>query len=253
MGLGDCFGIDARVSKAVHAPILKLDLLTRSGQDSLFALLNLHTVVAVHVSPPCRTTCRSQDKERPLRSEAHPAGVPDLQPQQLVSVQEANTLISFCASLAAHCQRCGILFSCEHPARSFMWEVPEWRAAVAPLNLLSTSWHQCMYGAALDVFTQVQHNIPGFSCLAARCSKNHKHILAPVTKLSGVGRVLAASFDFAWGHRSSQVSRRHYRFSGSGGHGACAAAQGAPYATNGPRVPYGCPCFRTCLCLTRRP
>ena len=163
VGLGDCFGIDARVSKAVHAPILKLDLLTRSGQDSLVALLNLHTVVAVHVSPPCRTTCRSQDKEHPLRSEAHPAGVPDLQPQQLVSVQEANTLISFCASLAAHCQRCGILFSCEHPARSFMWEVPEWRAAVAPLNLLATSWHQCMYGAALDVFTQVQHNIPGFS------------------------------------------------------------------------------------------
>ena len=182
VGLGDCFGVDARVRKAVHAPILKLDLLARSGQDSLFALLNLHTVVAVHVSPPCRTTCRSQDKEHPLRSEAHPAGVPDLQPQQLVSVREANTLISFCASLAAHCQRCGILFSCEHPARSFMWEIPEWRAAVAPLNLLSTSWHQCMYGAALDVFTQAQHNIPGFSCLAARCSKNHKHILAPVTK-----------------------------------------------------------------------
>ena len=37
-----------------------------------------------------------------------------------------------------------------------------------------------MYGAALVVFTQVQHNIPGFACLAARCSKKHRHILAPV-------------------------------------------------------------------------
>ena len=45
VGLGDCFGVDARVSKAVHAPILKLDLLTQSGQDSLFA----------HVSPPSVT------------------------------------------------------------------------------------------------------------------------------------------------------------------------------------------------------
>ena len=180
MGLGDCFGVDARVSKAVHAPVLKLDLLTRSGQDSLFALLNLHTVVAVHVSPPCRTTCRSQDKEHPLRSEAHPAGVPDLQPQQLVSVQEANTLIS---------------------------------------------------------------------C----CSKNHKHILAPVTK----DLVRQPALCRAWAECLQRALLSHGATEAPKSvadiTSACAAAQGAPYATNGPRVPYGCPCFRTCLCLTRRP
>ena len=146
VGPGGCFSGDARVSKTVRAPVLKLDLLTQSGQDSLFAFLNLHTVVAVRVSRPCRTTCRSQDKERSLRSEAHSAGVPSLQAQQLTSVQQANALISFfaslavhcqrgisfCASLAVHCPRGGILFPCGHPARSSMWVVPAWRAAVAP-------------------------------------------------------------------------------------------------------------------------
>ena len=164
----------------------------------MFAFLNLHTVVAVRVSRPCRTTCRSQDKERSLRSEAHSAGVPSLQAQQLTSVQQANALISFfcftCGTLPKWnqllCFTCGTLptwwhfvfvrASCEilhvgSPGVAGCCRPP-------PLKLRSTSWNQCMLGAALDVLTQVQHNIPGVVCLAARCSKHHKHILAPVLK-----------------------------------------------------------------------
>lgn len=83
----------------------------------------------VHFAPPYGTASRARFIKRkgrhnplPLRSDRWPKGLPQLTGLHLAKVQSANKLYDLTQQLCRFCIECGVYFSIENPARSFMWD-----------------------------------------------------------------------------------------------------------------------------------
>ena len=87
------------------APIVTLDLTTKSGVEILWAILDLRGLAAVHLGLPCGTSSRARElplpkalrlagvpEPPPLRSAEHPLGLPNLSPKHQARVDSANAL-----------------------------------------------------------------------------------------------------------------------------------------------------------------
>ena len=113
----------------LNGPIIKLDLLNPSHLEHVKSLICNPACVYVHFAPPCGTASRArliQNQQHtlppPLRDDQHPNGLPWLTLEQQIRVDKANQLYQITCNLIQLCEQHHILWSCENPGRSFMWQ-----------------------------------------------------------------------------------------------------------------------------------
>ena len=73
------------------------------------------------------------------------------------------------------CQQHKILWSCENPGRSFMWQTTPFVELFRTTPYESTGMHHCMYGSSRRKLTRLIHNIPSFRQLCQMCDNSHEH------------------------------------------------------------------------------
>ena len=113
----------------LNGPILKLDLLNPDHLKFVKDLINNDACVYVHFAPSCGAASRArliQDGDKPmsppLRNDFYPNGLPWLTKEPQERVNKANELYRITCELILLCQQRHILWSCENPGRSFMWQ-----------------------------------------------------------------------------------------------------------------------------------
>ena len=118
MGLTQSIGIDAHVTKQVKSPVIRINLAEETGQTLLWRILQNDNIAAVHMGPPCGTSSRAREikhKQRynppPLRSTAHPDGLPTLTGASLEKVRTANRLYLLCGQVMEWATANGIIAS----------------------------------------------------------------------------------------------------------------------------------------------
>lgn len=148
----------------------------------------------IHAAPPCGTCSRAREKRipfrlrkrgvpdpKPLRSEKHPNGLPNLSGVSLRRVQVANAVYkNICKILDVFGDQC--IISIENPARSHMWNTTWLRNAIRRRQLFPISFQQCMHGGMRNKWTTLYVNDSSFSSLAMECDGNHPHLPWGVAK-----------------------------------------------------------------------
>ena len=139
----------------------------------------------MHFAPPCGTSSRARliqngDKAMPppLRSDSrdsHPDGLPTLTPSQQERVNKANELHRITCQLVILFQEHHILWLCENPGRSFMWQTFHFKKLFRALDCVSIELHHCMYGSSRRKLTRLMRNIQSFHELHKLCDNKHEH------------------------------------------------------------------------------
>ena len=178
-------GIDSSVSTACKSPVLKLDLTKSSGQQILWEVLNRPNICGVHLAPPCGTSSRARDIPRaygpsplPLRSEAHPDGLPSLRGLDLKRVRSANCLYRLTGEVLRFCIDRNIPCSVENPARSHFWATKSFTEPIKDVlsKLEETYFHHCMYGSKRRKYTKFLHTCKHLNALERYCDGRHWHL-----------------------------------------------------------------------------
>ena len=166
----------------LNGPIVKLDLLNPSHLEHVKSLICNPACVYVHFAPPCGTASKArliQNQQQtlppPLRNDQHPNGLPWLTLEQQIRVDKANQLYQITCDLIQLCEQHHILWSCENPGRSFMWQTTSFVKLFASLQCMSTEFHHCMFGSSRRKLTRLIHNIPLFHQLHHLCNNQHEH------------------------------------------------------------------------------
>ena len=128
----DSFGVDHVVSKHASGSILQLDLNDPQSVEHLWRILRDPAVKYIHCAPPCGTAARARDIQFPgapavLRTVARPQGIEGLEGVNALRVAKANALYSLVLDICKFCIKNNKYFSCEHPSRSYLWLLPEWK------------------------------------------------------------------------------------------------------------------------------
>ena len=111
----------------------------------------------------------------PLRNDQYPNGLPWPTTEQQERVNKANELYQVDCELITLCQQHKILWSCENPGRSFMWQTTSFVSLFHTIHCESTQLHHCMYGSSRRKLTRLIHNIPSFRQLRQMCDNSHEH------------------------------------------------------------------------------
>ena len=73
------------------------------------------------------------------------------------------------------CQTHQLLWSCENPGRSFMWQTTSFQPLFSTVECQSTQVHHCMYGSSRRKLTHLIHNVQSFHQLHQMCNNKHEH------------------------------------------------------------------------------
>ena len=159
------------------------------GADRLWDLLRDPRLSYIHWAPPCGTASRAREKKlsralrlegwpepQPLRSEAHPRGLPDLPHAQRCRVESANTIYDLCAKVCSNCFERGIPFSIENPGRSWFWSIPSIVELLTLAGVDDVMFQHCMFGGLRAKLTRLRcFPSSAFQPMAVLCSKDHEH------------------------------------------------------------------------------
>ena len=124
-----------RSSDRTSGPVTILDL---TVEDDIVFLENFiesekSNIMLVHLAPPCGTSSAARNKRhpdlelagytlpRPLRSQQHPMGLPELRGLDAAKVKSANALYWATYRIARLCIRLNITVSVENPQNSLFW------------------------------------------------------------------------------------------------------------------------------------
>ena len=134
----------------------------------------------VHCGTPCNTYSAARKDDGgppPLRSMAHPEGLPHLAPELQWLVLQGNLFTERSCELCAEVARHGGDFSIENPLESLLWQT----ALVAKLQerhrAFAVDFHQCQWGAPSMKPTRLMVTHAQFDALAHLCTGGHKHIV----------------------------------------------------------------------------
>ncbi len=124
-------------SKNQHRPKHSITLSSEHGKEALLNMVSQPQTVFVPMAPPGGTASRARERPipvalktlgapepKPLRSDAHPEGVPTLPGVNFVRVALANRIYTLFAAVVKFCILHGILFFIENPANSLLWKLP---------------------------------------------------------------------------------------------------------------------------------
>ena len=164
-----------------HAAITQLELGIESSWESLSDLVREGRVVCVHAGPPCGTCSKARGipladgtpGPPPLRSHAHPDGMPGLRPWDQHKVTAANRLYAGLAAFAWELIQLEIPFTIENPTSSWLWDLPCMAALVEACEFVD--FHNCAYGGGRKKATSFLTNHAAFQLLARECPGDHQH------------------------------------------------------------------------------
>ena len=180
-----------------HHAVLNLDLSKGSSWPILEDLIRHHSVCYVHLAPPCGTASRARDRPlshklkaagvpepKPLRSEAHPEGLPHLEGVDLERVRSANSIYVLAVKVANLCSDMNVLCSIENPATSYFWLFPGMN------DLLSRGYSDvefdgCMHGGSRDRLCKWRVLGHAFDPLKLKCDSTHEHKPWSMSKVDG--------------------------------------------------------------------
>jgi hypothetical protein len=141
------------------------DLLDRESQEAILAEIGAGDFDIVILSPPCGSWSRANYSEKPgpkpVRSRAHPWGLPGLKFGQLRRMENGNEFIHFAIRAIATAQGCKrrgrrVCTILEHPedlgrvpkgVPASIWQLPNLRAAFAEFPYVTAAGYQCQFEA----------------------------------------------------------------------------------------------------------
>ena len=177
------------------APVVTLDLTTETGTRILWDIMRAPGLEAVHLGLPCGTSSRARElpiplalrragvpEPRPLRSAAHPLGIPGLAAHHQRRVDSANVLYQLAIEIILWCDERNIIISIENPANSWLWAAlvtlarnHSARAARALSKLCMVKFHACCHGSTRRKQTGWLSTPKVFDALNATCKNDHEH------------------------------------------------------------------------------
>ena len=165
-----------------------INLAHPSAFSILRALIDNSGVVYVHAAPPCGTASRAREKPisaellrsgapcpRPLRSDEHPAGLPDLTPNERVRVEAANKIYDLVADIILYLIFRAVLFSVENPINSLFWKYGRMPEIRSKPEVESNPFQACMHGGERDKWSDWTATKGLFTSLRMACDKSHTH------------------------------------------------------------------------------
>ena len=168
------------------SPIIKLDLLDPDQFRLVLDLVRNPFCLYVHLAPPCGTSSRARDIQRPgeqlpppARSGEFPNGLPSLQGILKERVLKANLLYERTGAIFAECILLNKMVSVENPANSYFWKTLGWVSQTQGLAFQEVVFHNCQHGGQRAKATRLAHNIDLFSELHLMCpgeSQGHQHL-----------------------------------------------------------------------------
>ena len=111
----------------------------------------------------------------PLRNDDHPNGLPWLTKDQQERDNKGHELYRITCDLITLCQKHQLLWSCENPGRSFMWQSTSFQRLFSIMKCMSTEMHHCMFGSSRRKLTRLIHNIQSFHQLHQMCDNQREH------------------------------------------------------------------------------
>ncbi|CAE7233964.1 unnamed protein product [Symbiodinium natans] len=175
----EAVAIDKVKSVGCAAPPWVLDVSTPDGLAQLLQLVQNPRVLGLFAAPACGTCSLARgipcwDSQgnpvpvpRPLRSDRHPDGMPDLPPGDARRVRLANeSYLALRQAVRLGVQR-GILIAVENPRSSLFWKTSFWRDVAHAFRYVD---HQaCAYGGDRPKFTRIAYTHPSFESLCKLC------------------------------------------------------------------------------------
>ena len=186
-------------------------------------------VVGLFIAPPCGSASRARSiplkrkspgDPRPLRSDKHPNGLPNLLFVDRIKVSKANKLYHLTARLVQWATEQGCLFCVENPQFSYFWQTTFIQSIIHLMQF--TTFQSCMYGSMRPKRTMLGHNAVEFNIINRMCvgeSPEHKHekwgIHAPSQRFATaletayptiLARTIAAQFAVALQNRGISLS-----------------------------------------------
>ena len=179
---------------APYAPVVTLDLTTKSGQDILKEILSSKRLVAVHFGLPCGTASKARDRPisqelqnrgvpspAPLRSADYPLGIPGISGVNKMKVDKANELYRFTLCMLVFLDN-RVAVSIENPFGSYLWAalvkltMEHSRKAMTLYNKLEmVRFHSCCHGSRRRKDTGWLSTPDVFKPLYAVCANDHPH------------------------------------------------------------------------------
>ena len=183
-------GIDWQGNRhTMKIPLLMKDLTDPAQQKEVEAIRDESDYV--HMAPPCGTAsearnikvsakdrARGAPQPKPLRNARHPWGMPRLKEFDQMKVDKANTIYQFCINIIIWCcsQTPPVPFTVENPSRSWIWQLPPMKGAIARYNLVLLHMDMCMHGSQRRKRTGILTNSPQiFKSLEKGCDGQHSH------------------------------------------------------------------------------
>ena len=229
IGMPSAFGTDHIRHKQAAAQVVVADLSTEEGVSLLMQWLADEHVVGLFIAPPCGSASRARSiplkrkspgDPRPLRSDKHPNGLPNLLVVDRIKVSKANKLYHLTARLVQWATEQGCLFCVENPQFSYFWQTTFIQSIIHLMQF--TTFQSCMYGSMRPKRTMLGHNAVEFNIINRMCvgeSPEHKHekcgIHAPSQRFATaletayptiLARTIAAQFAVALQNRGISLS-----------------------------------------------
>ncbi|CAK9027785.1 Sodium channel protein 60E, partial [Durusdinium trenchii] len=187
-----CTAIDKDPGRSENFPVYVCDI-TNEEQ-----FLNLRTylekersaILHAHFAPSCGTASRARERPlpgfktapKPLRSDAHPDGLPNLTESEHQRVSEANRSYAAMSELIFALVELGVSISIENPGNSLLWKTSFLKHLLGKLPTYHVcTFHHCMHGGKRDKDTAWYSFNPRdpqrdlFASLALKCNKQHQH------------------------------------------------------------------------------
>ena len=178
-GLDGSIALDKTKKRGAKATIFVFDILDPKDRELLYHSLDSDLVAWVHLAPVCGTCSRARQIRnggpRPLRSDQHPMGLPDLAPGERQRVTLANQMYSESCSLFQFCAQRGILVTMENPSNSLFWLTQPFIHLQQQVELFHSDSQMCMMGGTRPKWTRLVANFSAIEELNIECDNSHQH------------------------------------------------------------------------------
>ena len=187
--------IDKDPSRCKQVHIVQYDLVDEAQRNSLLQLIDKEglSILWAHFAPSCGTASRSRERPsrkfeemgfsipKPLRSDAFPLGLPNLQGLDREKVITTNDTYKAMIEVAERCLQWGIAISIENPGNSLFWKIPFVLAFINRVKGFDAVFHHCAHGGLRDKLTRWWANVDWFLVLAILWGKvGHEEAAYPV-------------------------------------------------------------------------
>ena len=181
--------VDHSAERAHGIHIANFDLAVDAQVNGLIEFLQQEedNLAWIHFAPACGTASRARERPlpgleakgfrvaKPLRSLAHPEGLPGLQGTDKLRVEAANKVYSNTATIVRWAARRAITCSIENPMNSLFWNVPCIRRLLDDLSGYDACFDNCCHGGNRKKTTRWWSTRNWFQPLAVFCDDGHPH------------------------------------------------------------------------------